>query len=112
MSPLTIPKIFMAGGAVGFSYYLVMRQYWFPNPYKTRETQNIEDRFSAGGASPTHTPGAATPRGDSANVESGQMGASKGPDSEHFKQNISDQQSQPVWPKKFYEQQYDNPKGK
>lgn len=63
MSPLTIPKIFMAGGAVGFGYYLLMRQYWFPNPYKTREVQNIEDRFSAGGGTPHHTPGVATMRG-------------------------------------------------
>jgi hypothetical protein len=42
MAQTSIPKIFMAGGAVGFTYYLFMRQYWFPNPYKTRERQNIE----------------------------------------------------------------------
>jgi hypothetical protein len=54
MSPLSVPKIFMAGGAVGFGYYLYMRQYWFPNPYKTQGVQNIEDRFSAGGGHP-HT---------------------------------------------------------
>ena len=64
MSRLTIPKIFMAGGAVGFTYYMFMRQYWFPNPYKTREVQNIEDRFTAGGGSPTHTPAAGTKRGN------------------------------------------------
>lgn len=63
MSPLSVPKIFMAGGAVGFGYYLYMRQYWFPNPYKTQGVQNIEDRFSAGGASPTHTPAVASQRG-------------------------------------------------
>jgi hypothetical protein len=63
MSRLTIPKIFMAGGAVGFTYYMFMRQYWFPNPYKTREVQNIEDRFTAGGGSPHHTPAAGTKRG-------------------------------------------------
>ena len=60
---LTIPKIFMAGGAVGFAYYMVMRQYWFPNPYKTREMQNTEDRWSAGGGTPHNTPGTATKRG-------------------------------------------------
>lgn len=53
----------MAGGAVGFTYYLFMRQYWFPNPYKTREAQNIEDRFTAGGGAPNHTPATATKRG-------------------------------------------------
>ena len=63
MSPLSVPKIFMAGGAVGFGYYLFMRQYWFPNPYKTQGVQNIEDRFSSGGGSPTHTPAAGSQRG-------------------------------------------------
>jgi hypothetical protein len=55
----------MAGGAAGFGYYLYMRQYWFPNPYKTQGVQNIEDRFSAGGGHPTHTPATATKRGTS-----------------------------------------------
>ncbi|KAH7391905.1 hypothetical protein BKA66DRAFT_568315 [Pyrenochaeta sp. MPI-SDFR-AT-0127] len=112
MSPLSVPKIFMAGGAVGFTYYLYMRQYWFPNPYKTQGVQNIEDRFSAGGGHPTHTPGTATKLGSSSDNVSRQEGDHKGPDSEHFKGNISDQQSTPVWPAKFYEQQYNNPKGK
>jgi len=52
----SIPQTFMAGGGVGFTYYLYMRQYWFPDPYKTQGVQNIEDRFSAAGGSPTHTP--------------------------------------------------------
>ncbi|KAI4613755.1 uncharacterized protein J4E88_006732 [Alternaria novae-zelandiae] len=114
MSPLSVPKIFMAGGAVGFGYYLFMRQYWFPNPYKTQGVQNIEDRFSAGGGHPTHTPAGGTQRGTgSASANEGRHdGPSKGPDSEHFKKNISDQQSEPVWPSKFNEIQYNNPKGK
>lgn len=65
MSPLSVPKIFLAGGITGFGYYLFMRQYWFPNPYKTQGVQNIEDRFSSGGGHPTHTPGTATQRGTS-----------------------------------------------
>ncbi|KAF1920031.1 hypothetical protein BDU57DRAFT_508109 [Ampelomyces quisqualis] len=114
MSPLSIPKIFMAGGVVGFSYYLYMRQYWFPNPYKTQGVQNIEDRFSAGGGHPTHTPAGGTKRGTSSatNNESRTQDGHKGPDSEHFKANISEQQSDPVWPAKFNEIQYNNPKGK
>ncbi|KAF1943421.1 hypothetical protein EJ02DRAFT_433185 [Clathrospora elynae] len=112
MSPLSVPKIFMAGGAVGFGYYLFMRQYWFPNPYKTQGVQNIEDRFSSGGGSPTHTPAGGTKRGSATDNEGRHDGPSKGPDSEHFKANISDQQGEPVWPSKFYEQQYNNPKGK
>jgi hypothetical protein len=94
MAPLTIPKVFMAGGAVGLAYYAVMRQYWFPNPYKTREVQNIEDRFSAGGGSTHHTPGAGTMRGDASNIESRQMGEEKGPQSDYHKKNISEQQSE------------------
>jgi hypothetical protein len=119
MSPLSVPKIFMAGGAVGFGYYLYMRQYWFPNPYKTQGVQNIEDRFSAGGGHPTHTPAGGTKRGtsngapflskytrkdtttnftvrdlgSSTDNESRVEGGHKGPDSEHFKANISSQQS-------------------
>ena len=50
---------------VGFGYYLFMRQYWFPNPYKTQGVQNIEDRYSAGGGHPTHTPAGGTQRGTS-----------------------------------------------
>ncbi len=53
----------MAGGLTGFGYYLYMRQYWFPNPYKTQGVKNIEDRFSKGGGTPTHTPGIATKLG-------------------------------------------------
>ncbi|KAH8731360.1 hypothetical protein GQ44DRAFT_325721 [Phaeosphaeriaceae sp. PMI808] len=85
MSPLSVPKVFMAGGAVGFGYYLFMRQYWFPNPYKTQGVQNIEGRFSAGGGHPTHTPATATKRGSSSDDESGTQDGHKGPDSEHFK---------------------------
>ncbi|KAG9206352.1 hypothetical protein G6514_005079 [Epicoccum nigrum] len=113
MSPLSVPKIFMAGGAVGFGYYLYMRQYWFPNPYKTQGVQNIEDRYSAGGGHPTHTPAVASKLGNSTDNESRKEGGSnKGPDSDHFKKNHSSQQSEPVWPEKFYENQYNNPKGK
>ncbi|KAF1360183.1 hypothetical protein EJ07DRAFT_116067 [Lizonia empirigonia] len=113
MSPLSVPKIFMAGGAVGFGYYLYMRQFWFPNPYKTQGVENIENRFSAGGGHPTHTPAQASMRGSSTDNEGRKEGGSnKGPDSEHFKANHSSQQSEPVWPAKFYEQQLNNPKGK
>ncbi|KAF2797779.1 hypothetical protein K505DRAFT_322303 [Melanomma pulvis-pyrius CBS 109.77] len=111
MSP--IAKLFLAGGGVGFTYYLFMRQYWFPNPYKTRAVQNIEDRFSSGGATPTHTPGVATKLGSSTDNESRAAGGHKGPDSEHFKNHISDQKPDAgLYPEKFYEQQYNSPKGK
>jgi len=94
MSPLSVPKLFMGGGAVGFGYYLYMRQYWFPNPYKTQGVQNIGDRFTAGGGHPTHTPAAGTMRGSSTNKESRTVGGHQGPDSEKYKDQISDQQSE------------------
>jgi hypothetical protein len=69
--------------------------------------------------------------GSSTDNESRTQDGHKGPDSEHFKENISSQQSevsarvvrgvqrmkanvfgQPVWPAKFNEIQYNNPKGK
>lgn len=71
-----------------------MRQYWFPNPYKTQGVQNIEDRFSSGGGHPTHTPGRATMRGTSDNNQSTTQDGHKGPDSEYFKDNHSAQQSE------------------
>ena len=110
MSP--IAKLFLAGGGVGFTYYLFMRQYWYPNPYKTRAVENIEGRFSAGGATPTHTPAVATERGtlplsltyavevsrltlleigSTTNNEPRKADGYKGPDSEHFRNNVADQ---------------------
>ncbi|KAF3044777.1 hypothetical protein E8E12_010561 [Didymella heteroderae] len=116
MSPLSVPKIFMAGGAVGFGYYLYMRQYWFPDPYKTQGVKNIEDRYSSAGGHPTHTPAVASRLGtastSSDNDGRKEGGSNKGPDSEHFKSNHSSQQSEPVFPGKFYETHYHNPKGK
>ncbi|KAL6709786.1 hypothetical protein ACN47E_001215 [Coniothyrium glycines] len=112
MSPLSVPKIFMAGGAVGFGYYLYMRQHWFPDPYKTPGMRNIEDRFSAGGGHPTHTPAVATERGSTTNNQSRKEGGNTGPDSEKFKKEFSAQQDGGIWPDKFYEQQLNNPKGK
>jgi hypothetical protein len=68
--------------------------------------------------------------GSSSNNESRTQGGHKGPDSDHFKENMSSQQSdvcavdgvvdgnhianaaQAVWPDKFNEIQYNNPKGK
>ncbi|KAL9135914.1 MAG: hypothetical protein Q9175_002887 [Cornicularia normoerica] len=35
-----------------------------PNPFRTPGVQNIENRYSAGGGSKNHLPGAATKRGD------------------------------------------------
>jgi hypothetical protein len=65
MPPASIPKIFVAGGVVGGIYYFMMRQHWFPDPRKTSAVQNIENRHTAGGAAPNHTPATNTKRGTS-----------------------------------------------
>ncbi|KAF2262530.1 hypothetical protein CC78DRAFT_534723 [Lojkania enalia] len=83
MAPVSIPKIFMAGGAVGFTYYLVMRKYWFPNPYKTQGVDNIEQRYTAAGGTPTHQPATGTPTGTQS-LESRQQTPSM-PTSEEFR---------------------------
>ncbi|KAF2737888.1 hypothetical protein EJ04DRAFT_510064 [Polyplosphaeria fusca] len=78
----SIPKVFLAGGAVGFTYYLMMRKQWFPDPrLQTPATQAIEERANAGGAA------------------QGQAGEKR----EEAKVMRSEQQAQSgVWPKGFY----------
>lgn len=67
-SRVTFPKVLAAGGAVGFGYYLYMRQHWFPDPrkqaMKTTGVENIEARYTAGGGAPDHQPGTATKIGE------------------------------------------------
>ncbi|KAF2876406.1 hypothetical protein BDV95DRAFT_602393 [Massariosphaeria phaeospora] len=109
---VTIPKLFMAGGAVGFTYYLVMRQHWFPNPYKTQGVSNIEQRWTAGGGTPTHTPGAATELG-SQSIEARQEGGHKGIGTQRFADDHSNQKdTEGLLPRKFKEAQYNDPRGK
>ncbi|ORY12085.1 hypothetical protein BCR34DRAFT_600841 [Clohesyomyces aquaticus] len=106
-----VPKVFFAGGAVGFGYYLWVRSYWFPNPYKTQATQNVEGRFVAGGGHPTHTPGGGTPHGPS--TEARNINGT-GVGTQHHADHVADQRGDDagVWPKKFYETQLGQPKGK
>ncbi|KAF2749803.1 hypothetical protein M011DRAFT_524451 [Sporormia fimetaria CBS 119925] len=103
MSRATIPKIFMAGGAVGFTYYMFMRQYWFPkveaNPMKTQGVQNIEDRFTKGGAQPDRTPARGTAAGTTDTTP--RPGGSNNDD---FRQTQQEQKGESeLYPKKFYE---------
>ena len=43
------------------------------NPFETQGSKNIGARWSAGGGSDVHTPGAATPRGNSENTQENQV---------------------------------------
>ena len=73
-------------GALVFSDYL-------PNPMRTSGVENIEKRYSAGGASPTHTPAAATPRGKIDQV-TGNVEKSKGIGTPYYEQHVGDQKKQ------------------
>jgi len=97
--------IFLGGVAV-----LAGLQYTGLNPIssilKTPGVQNIEHRYSSGGGSKDHLPGAATPRGNPDNVE-GNTVKHQGVGSTAFGENISSQKPDPsgfdkAWNKNNY----------
>ncbi|MCJ1384840.1 hypothetical protein MMC17_007958 [Xylographa soralifera] len=97
--------IFLGGVAV-----LAGLQYTGLNPIssvlKTPGVQNIEHRYSSGGGSKDHLPGAATPRGNPDNVE-GNTVKHQGVGSSAFGEHISSQKPDPsgfdkAWNKNNY----------
>ncbi|KEQ88438.1 hypothetical protein M438DRAFT_361777 [Aureobasidium pullulans EXF-150] len=84
-----------------------LTQYSISNPFETQGTKNIGARWSAGGGSDVHTPGAATPRGNAENTTENQDNAS-GIRSEHFQEHqISQRPGEPgpfdkAWNKAHY----------
>ncbi|MCJ1276249.1 hypothetical protein MMC21_004054 [Puttea exsequens] len=54
---------FIAGGAIVGTYF-VWDTVGLGNPFKTHGVENIEKRYSSGGADKNHTPGVSTRRGD------------------------------------------------
>ncbi|KAF6227223.1 hypothetical protein HO133_008665 [Letharia lupina] len=61
-----------------------------PNPLQTSGVQNIEQRYSSGGGSKNHLPGAATKRGHPDSVE-GNTETAKGIGSPHHEANYQEQ---------------------
>ncbi|KAI9724461.1 MAG: hypothetical protein M1812_000529 [Candelaria pacifica] len=61
-----------------------------PNPFRTTAVASIEDRYSSGGGTDTHTPGVATPTGYPKNVTA-KTDKQKGVGSEGFKEKIGGQ---------------------
>ena len=61
-----------------------------PNPFRTPGVKNIEGRYSSGGGSKNHLPGAATKRGDYDSVD-GNTETAKGIGSPHHKDNYQGQ---------------------
>ncbi|EGP86283.1 unnamed protein product [Zymoseptoria tritici ST99CH_1A5] len=108
------PRNFAIGaGSVAAIAYIVPKLTG-GKPIETFGSQNIADRYSAGGGSKTHLPGAATPRGEGNpdNVTSNQTNP-KGVDTKHFKENHSDQkQDNSPAGKVWQNSMYGNDKGK
>jgi len=83
------------------------------NPFQTQGTNNIGERWSAAGGSTVHTPGVATPRGDSKNEKENQVNPTGMPH-DKFKETQSDQRPGKPGPfdKAWNEAHYGDEKGK
>ncbi|KAI9818122.1 MAG: hypothetical protein M1827_000747 [Pycnora praestabilis] len=101
-------------GAAGFvgSIALLVGTGILPAFTKTPGVSNIEDRFSSGGGTATHVPGAATPTGNKDNVTPRSERA-QGVGEEKFKEKIADQRPDPsTFDKQWNQMNYGNSKGK
>lgn len=67
--------VWVVGGALSLFYLVPRLSGNKENVFETPATQNIADRWSAGGGTPTHTPAQATKRGDPSHVDSPREGA-------------------------------------
>ncbi|OCL15311.1 hypothetical protein AOQ84DRAFT_279255 [Glonium stellatum] len=119
MSAFTRPRnLAIAAGTIGALYMVVPI-----GKIRTSEVDNIEGRWTAGGAHPTHTPGTSTKRGiillisysslgDPHSVENDEQNPS-GISTAHFKEHVSDQKVDPTPAgKSWNKMQYGNEKGK
>ncbi|GME28347.1 hypothetical protein BKCO1_5200080 [Neofusicoccum parvum] len=73
--------VWTVGGAISIFYLVPRLSGNKDNVFETQAAQNIGDRWSAGGGTPTHTPATATKRGDPNHVEpsrDGSAGQDKG----------------------------------
>jgi len=84
----TVKILSVCGGAVAFLVFLGNTSGYSP---KTKAMKNIEDRYSSGGGSKDHLPGAATPRGK-ADLVDGRNEGRGGLADPAFKANIAEQQ--------------------
>ncbi|KAF2499861.1 hypothetical protein BU16DRAFT_480839 [Lophium mytilinum] len=107
-TPRNIRNVAIGAGCVGTAFYFAPA-----NIFRTKAVKRIEDRWSSGGGARTHTPATGTKRGDP-NDETPRHADAKGVDTEYFKENFSSQTAKGsgIWPEKFYESHYNNPKGK
>ncbi|MCJ1366290.1 hypothetical protein MMC16_005418 [Acarospora aff. strigata] len=95
---------------------LGLLQYTNLNPlsrlFSTPGVQNIENRFSSGGGTKTHIPGAATKRGDADNTVSSREG-DHGIGSDKFREKVGEQKPDPSgFDKAWNKMNYGQDKGK
>ena len=79
----------LAGGVL-LGTYALSHYINLPNPFYTPGVQNIEKRYSSGGGSKNHIPGAATKLGSYEDVEPNTE-TSKGIGSPHYQEKIAGQ---------------------
>ncbi|OJD31110.1 uncharacterized protein BKCO1_5200080 [Diplodia corticola] len=82
--------VWAVGGALGVFYMVPKFSGNSDNVFETPGVQNIGERWSAGGGTPTHTPATATRRGDPHDTESPRDGPTS-VNTEHFKEKLADQ---------------------
>ncbi|KAL2057277.1 hypothetical protein ABVK25_002330 [Lepraria finkii] len=101
----------IAGGVLIGGYVLVQTG-TLPNPFYTNGVQNIEKRYSSGGASPNKTPAAATKRGHPDQVTSN-TDTTKGVGTPHYEETFGEQKPDPsTFDKTWNRAQYHQDKGK
>ncbi|MCJ1272178.1 hypothetical protein MMC22_012086, partial [Lobaria immixta] len=87
-------KIIAGGGLIAAGYiFLMPGSSSSPALFRTPGVQNIENRYSSGGGSKHHTPGAGTTRGNSDDVapRGDERNESSGMGSKEWKERIADQ---------------------
>ncbi|CAF9924808.1 MAG: hypothetical protein ALECFALPRED_002837 [Alectoria fallacina] len=101
-----VAGIILVGAAYGIAEDIL------PNPFRSTGVENIEKRYSSGGGSKNHLPGAATKRGDPDSVV-GNTETAKGIGSPHHEAHIQGQKPDPSgFDKTWNRAQYNSDKGK
>ncbi|KAG8623076.1 hypothetical protein KVT40_008052 [Elsinoe batatas] len=110
--PFNRRNLAMAGATGLAAYFVIPRTSASKlNPMVTPGVKQIEDRWSSGGGTTKHTPGVATPRGNSKLNEPDQI-KGRGLPTEHYKNNVSDQKPWPEYPNKMTEKWWETHYGR
>ncbi|KAL2040079.1 hypothetical protein N7G274_006982 [Stereocaulon virgatum] len=103
-------KVIGAGVLIGA--YALVQNGTLPNPFYTPGVQNIEQRYSSGGAAPNKTPGAATKRGHPDSVTANTT-TNKGIGTPRHEEKFGEQKPDPsTFDKTWNQAHYHEDKGK